>query len=173
MEAPEIKVSHAKANGTPFQYSLRTMFIMMTVLAIALSGLFAGPLWLTMLTGLFLAITAPMVLTILLVYGRGYARTFCIGALFPAGVILFAVGPGLTYPFFRMEGFGGPPKSETGLVVGIFILGASVVIVVLGLVAVGVRWMIEAPRRRQEREAFLRGQTSRTSGPEASTEPES
>ena len=158
MEAPEIKVSSTKPGGAPFQYSLRTMFIVMTVLAVVLSGVFAGPEWFSVLTALLLAVMAPMVLTTALIYSHGYVRTFCIGALFPAGVILTTVAPGLTYPFLRMGRMGGP-SGETGLFVGIFILVASVVIVVLGLVAVGVRWMIEAPQRRRQREAALRDES--------------
>ena len=154
--------------GGPFQYSLRTMFIVMTVLAVALSGIFAGPEWLSMLTALFLALATPIVLTIALIYGGGYLRTFCIGALFPAGLILFSLGPGLSYPFFGMGRFGGSPGGEVGLYVAIFVLVAGIVIVVLGLLAIGVRWMVEAPQRRRQ-EAALRAETPQSSGSEAAT----
>ncbi|MHC4179554.1 MAG: hypothetical protein ACYSWU_18740 [Planctomycetota bacterium] len=161
MEAPEIKVGEVKAGTAPFQYSLRTMFIVMTVLAVALSGIFAGPEWFSVLTGMFLGLTAPMVLTVALIYGRGYVRTFCIGALFPASLGLLAIIPGLSYPFYGMRG-PGPSGSETGLYVGIFVLVAGIVIIVLGLVAMGVRWMVEAPHQRPQ--AGSRGETSQTAG---------
>ena len=50
---------------------------------------------------------------------------------------------------------------------------ASVVIVVLGLVAVGVRWMVEAPQRRQQRETILREQGSQTTDAASSAAAES
>ncbi len=168
MEAGRQRGGEARGGGGPFQYSLRSMFIVMTVLAVALSGIFAGPPWLSMLTALLLGLTTPVVLTTVLIYGRGYLRTFCIGALFPAGLILVSSGPGLSYPFFGMGRFGGSPGDEIGLYVGIFVLVASIVIVVLGLVAMGVRWMVEAPQRRRH-EADLRRETPQSFGSEAAT----
>jgi hypothetical protein len=35
-----------------------------------------------------ISLALPAVLCTVLVYGRGYRRTFCLGALFPAGVML-------------------------------------------------------------------------------------
>lgn len=46
------------------------------------------------------SLLTPIVLTTIVVYGRGYLRTFCIGALFPAAVFFIAMG--LSYP--RMIG---------------------------------------------------------------------
>ena len=66
----------------PFQFSLRTKFIGMTVLAIACLGLFAGPEWVTGVTLMLIGALVPMALTVAVVYGRGYLRTFCIGGLF-------------------------------------------------------------------------------------------
>ena len=172
MAPPEIKTSNTQAGGGPLQYSLRTMFIVMTVLAVALSGIYAGPPWVSVLTGLALGLLAPMVLTIGAVYGRGYARTFCIGGLFPAGLILIALMP--EYVDFIPHGIWGyyPTSGEIPWRVGLSIFVGALTIVVSGLVAVGVRWMIEGPQRRREREAFLRQQPPQTSGPAAPTTPE-
>jgi hypothetical protein len=179
MEPPEIKTSKTQAGGAPLQYSLRTMFVVMTVLAVALSGIYAGPSWVSMLTGLALSLLAPMVLTIGIIYGRGYGRTFCIGGLFPAGLIFIALIPESINFVPRVIGweryYRTYPSSDEILAwrVALSIFVAAMMIVVSGLVAVGVRWMVEAPQRRREREAFSREQTSRTSGLTAPTTPES
>jgi hypothetical protein len=159
MEPPEIKTSDQQAGGAPLQYSLRTMFIVMTVVAVVLSGVFAGPGWFSLLTGLVLAVLAPMVLTVAIIYGRSHLRTFCIGALFPAGVVFIAVVPllfDLTYFIAQRPRRIVGASGETGWFVGVSIVVAGAVIVVSGLVAVGVRWMVEAPQRREQREASLR-----------------
>jgi len=165
MEGPETGVGQGEAGRAPFQYSLRTMFIVVTAVGVALSGIFAGPPWLSLATGTFLGLMAPMVLTILLIYGRGYMRTFCIGALFPAGLFLYTLGAGLIFPFLRsaMGGYSYDPK--THMYVGIYMLVAGVAIVALGLLAMGVRWMVEAAQRRQHRKPFLPGDNSATGGP--------
>ena len=178
MEPPETKVSDTQTKGAPFQYSLRTMFIVMTALAVVLSGIYAGPPWVSILTGLALGLLAPMVLTIGIIYGRGYARTFCIGALFPAALILIALTPGyIDFPrVIGWEDYYRTYRSSDEILpwrVALSIFVAGVMIVVSGLVAVGIRWMIEAPQRRREREVFLREQTSQTSGLTVPTPPES
>lgn len=173
MEAPETEFKPSKVGRAPFQYSLRTMFIVMTVLAVALSGIFAGPPWLSMLTGLFLGVAAAMVLTIALIYGRGYVRTFSIGALFPAGLTLIGLLPVLTQPLYYIWDSPDRPDRDAPFYVGISVLLAGVMIVAMGLIAMGMRWMIEAPQRQQEREASLREQISPAPGREDATAPQS
>lgn len=157
MEIQESSTGSSRGGGTPFQYNLRTMLIVMTALAVALSGIFAGPAGLSLLTGLFLGIMAPMVLTIGLIYGRGNLRTFCIGALFSAGLILFSLTPAASY---WLVGVPGPADPDTAPYVGVYVLVAGVVIVVMGLVAVGVRWMIEACQGQREAIPMERSHTS-------------
>ena len=173
MEAPETKFKPSNVGRAPFQYSLRTMFIVMTVLAVALSGIFAGPPWLSILTGLFLGVAAPMVLTVALIYGRGYVRTFSIGGLFPAGLSLIGLLPVLNDPFYYMRDFADRNYPDAPVYVGIWVLVAGVMTVARGLTAMGMRWMIEAPQRQQEREASLREQASPAPGQEDPTAPES
>jgi hypothetical protein len=125
------------------------MFVVTTALAVVLSGLFAGPAWLAYVTAILLAVAAPMVLTVVLIYGRGYARTFCVGALFPLGVLLSALGSGfLTYPFYGRGPFGRGPSvdEEARLYIGFALVIASIVIVAFGLLAMGTRWMVEQSR---------------------------
>jgi len=179
MEPPETKVSDTQTTAGAFQYTLRTMFIVMTVLAVALSGIYAGPPWASMLTGLALGLLAPMVLTIGTIYGRGYARTFCIGGLFPAGLIFIALIPQCIDFVPRVIGweryYRTYPSSDEILPwrVALSIFVGGVMVVVSGLVALGVRWMVEAPQRRREREVFLCPQAPHTSGPAAPAPPES
>jgi hypothetical protein len=183
VEPPEIKSSDMQPKGAPFQYSLRTMLIVMTVLAVALSGIFAGPPWASTLTGLLLSLLATMVLTVGIIYGRGYGRTFCIGGLFPAALILIAYKPDymdLVRAIGWQDYYGtfGSPDEILPWRVALSIFVAGVMIVVSGLVAMGVRWMMEGSQRRREREAFLlrqilRRQPRQTSGLTAPTTPES
>jgi hypothetical protein len=129
-----------------FQFQLRTALIVMTALAILLSAVFAGLPGVAMTTAVLLATGIPMCLTIVLVYGRGYQRTFCIGALFPSGLILSWTAP-LSLPYGLMIADSDDP--QVALVLGIAILIGAVVIISFGLAAVGLRWLIE----RQDREA--------------------
>jgi hypothetical protein len=176
MEPPEIKTSDTQTGGTPFQYSLRTMFILMTALAIVLSGIFAGPDWLSVMVGWLLGILAPMALTVGITYGRGYLRTFCIGGLFPAGVVFFGVALAVAdvwYSNLPWMQYYSPPPGDSRWTVGLSVLTDGIVIIASGLVATLLRWMIEGPQRRQRREASLREQTSQISAPAAPTWPES
>jgi len=75
---------------THFQFSLRSLIWLMTLVAVYLSVSVAGPDWLAEMTGLLLRLAVPAVLTIVVIYRRGYAQTFAIGALFPAA--MFSVG---------------------------------------------------------------------------------
>jgi hypothetical protein len=71
----------AESRARPFQFSLRTMFIVVTAVALWCSGLFApyaGARFLTLGLWLF---SVPLVLVVTVVYARGYKRTFAIGSL--------------------------------------------------------------------------------------------
>lgn len=70
----------------PFQFSLRSLLVVMTLAAIFLSCLFGGPAWVASYAACLVSITAPVVLVTILVYGRDYQRTFCIEALMFEGV---------------------------------------------------------------------------------------
>ncbi len=151
MDAHAVTVADSTARGRPFQFSLRTMLVLTTVLAVVLSGLFAGPAWLTYVTAMALAIAMPMALTVTLIYGRGNVRTFCIGALFPAGALATAFGPGLFFSYYvwafleTLEDEGAA-RFIVGSVVGI----ALVVILVFGLLAIWIRRVVDQqPARRK------------------------
>jgi len=130
---------------SPFQFSLRTLLIGVTAVAILCSLLVASPPWVRALTTLFLAVAVPAALTTMVIHSRGYTRTFAIGALFPAIVPV--------YSFALLRGsttervFSDSP--EAGIELAITIAVALVFIVAVGLVAMGVRWMCEEAERRR------------------------
>ena len=134
-----------------FQFSLRTLLILMTGLAILLSGLFGGPGWLALCTVCVLLIAVPMVLTSVLIYSRGYRRTFCIGALFPAGSTMTVLSP-LSFPYMMMGAFDGVGADPaTRLVILASLTVYSMLVIVFGLAAVWIRRMVEPARARESR----------------------
>jgi hypothetical protein len=157
-----VSLDHARIDAEcrtkPFQFSLRTMFILTTVVAIVCGGMFAPWDWLQYLTLFFLGVTIPMTIVVALIYSRGYARTFWIGAIFPAGVILlFDVIEGSPLALFTRSVSGGAYSGGTyndpflvRLMIGVSIFAAIVMILLSGLIAVGVRWMVESSRQERK-----------------------
>ena len=134
----------------PFQYSLWSMFVLMTALAIGLGFLVAAPTWLMVLVLLLLSLALPMALTVAVVYGRGRVRTFSIGALFPAGVLIFSVVPMFRGPFYGMFDLGGGGDDlEARVVLGGVVAATGILIAAFGLLALWIRWLVERPQRQQ------------------------
>jgi hypothetical protein len=135
----------------PFQFSLRSIFIVTTLLAVVCSGLFAGN-WVSLIAVILLSGLIPSALIVCMIYGRGYLRTFCIGAMVPAGdlILIFVYGtvtltPSLADPAAFVSGAMDP--QETRLYVGIatgIVLG---LILLFGLFAILVRWLVERAHR--------------------------
>jgi lysylphosphatidylglycerol synthetase-like protein (DUF2156 family) len=139
------------APSRPFQFTLRTMFLVTTVVAVVLGGLSvpADWEWVRYLTVFYLAVAVPIILVVMLIYGRGYVRTFAIGALFPAGAILWsAVWLGVVLVA------GNPPRDwnlpdgaeARRLMLALGTAIAATMVLLGGLIAVVVRRMVE-PRR--------------------------
>ena len=127
-----------------YQFTLRTMLIMMTVFSVLLSGLFACPPWVGALIVGVLVVLVPMALTIGVIYGRGNLHTFCIGALYPAGVTLIFFHRTFYTPF--LAGISGRSGSEqAGIFFSIAMAVYSAMVVVFGLLAMGVRRWVETP----------------------------
>ena len=154
MEVTEIETRVRRPEHEPLQYSLATVLLIITFAAACFSAVLAGSGTVRLVVVLVLMVTIPMVLTVLLVYGRGYLRTFCIGALFPSGVFFLGGGSQLVnFLRFRKDmdlllaGNSGDVRQEW-LAIAILIYGA--VILVFGLVAVLIRWRLEAPRRESQ-----------------------
>jgi hypothetical protein len=143
----------------PFQFTLRTMFLVTTVVAVVLGGLSVPEQWewVRVLTMFYVAVAVPIVAVTALVYGRGYVRTFALGALFPAAAILgmmmvdlFAVaintGGGVTLDMAVISLLPGddPEQRRVTLMLGTGV--ATALILLGGLIAVVVRRMVQ-PRR--------------------------
>lgn len=145
METPDavpLLASQVRPARPRFQFCLRTLLIVMTGLAVVLSGLFSGWTGAALITALVVVILLPMAATIILIYGQGMLRTFMIGALFPLGAFLFFVS--MTMPMQGLSAFfGGRPDPDAGLGISIFLLVELTTALVCGLVAVGLRWLIE------------------------------
>ncbi len=125
----------------PFQFSLRSLFILTTVLAATLGLLFRAPPVVSVSTAGFFILSLPMVLVIVLIYGRGYTRTFCIGALFPTAFSLWSVSD---YPLFAYA-IVGPNFDEIGWWAACWLGGVVVLSTIFGLLAMGVRRLVESP----------------------------
>ena len=149
-----------------FQYSLRSLLIVTTVLAVACAVFFAFPVWVGIIALLCMVFFTPVVLTIVLIHRPGYLRTFCTGALFPAGICFIVCGIYIFIVFLTFVFDGGPsfsPDEGRRIEVLIF-LGAYCVLVILGgLLAVFVRWRLEAPQRRAARESRAAEEAPNTS----------
>jgi hypothetical protein len=137
----------------PFQFTLGSLLIVSTVFAVLCSLIFSGYAWVCLLTMTFLGVLAPMVLTVGLIYGRGKTRTFCIGALFPAGVVMcldvFYLFYLLLEPrsIWLMMELDERVARDTAPYLFFTVMGALALIVAAGPVALGVRWMVESGRR--------------------------
>ena len=165
-------IGDRNAGRRPFQYSLRSMFLLMTAAAIGLSLLITGPAWLSMLTVFILGMGIPMALTISLVYSRGPLRTFSIGALFPAGVMLMGVASEFSYNWGRRIVSRADPEERLAAVV--FTIGGWLMTIAFGLLALGLRKIVEA-RVPQHGDSTVSGEEPRGDAgesPSRDTEPE-
>ena len=136
----------------PFQFTLRTMFLVTTVVAVVLAGLSAPERWewVRFLTLFYLTVAIPLVLVTALIYGRGNVRTFAIGALFPAGAILWIAA------WWAVVNLTSPPQpallslpddaESRRLMLALGTAIAAALILLSGIIAVVVRRMVE-PRR--------------------------
>ena len=117
---------------------------------LACAGLFAGPVWAVVLTAYCLLLATPVTLTMVAIYGGGYRRTFCIGAMFPAGILLLHGGQtGLAVLTYRMGGMSGSLAASDRLTIGITLGVAMVAVVGSGFLAVAVRRLVEAEKGAQ------------------------
>jgi len=135
-----------------FQFSLRSLLIATTLVAVGCSIFLASPWQVGLVAALCLVVSTPVVLIVVLIHGRGYARTFCIGALIPAGIVWCMLGS--YYAISLLLAFSGNgPWDENRTPVVVFLGVYYLLVVANGLLAVGTRWLIEARQRRDRQEA--------------------
>ena len=72
---------------TRIQFSLSTLLLLPVFVAGAYAVLFATPPAVVLPELLIVSFILPALLATVVIYGKSYARTFCIGALFPAGAL--------------------------------------------------------------------------------------
>ncbi len=82
------KLDRGHVAGDRMQFGLGTMMAFTAVVAVASSLMFRLPSSVATPLLALLTIALPVTLTAVVIYGRGYWRTFCIGALFPSGAML-------------------------------------------------------------------------------------
>jgi Ca2+/Na+ antiporter len=120
-----------------FQFSLRTMFWVTTGTAIICAVSFPMPAVIAMPLMLLISVALPAVLTTVIIYGRSYQRTFCIGAMFPSCIFLLMI------PYGSMGLFRFGLNGEDDFWLRLVVFGFWVFCVVVGLVCMGVRRLVE------------------------------
>ena len=141
MSAETNKPAVPEAPPRFLQFSLGTMFVVTTAVAIVCSLLFSMPTVAGFPLLLVFSVALPAALTTVIIYGRGYQRTFCIGALFPAGMFL------VMFPFIEPNVFRFPEffrmNEADWLVFRVVVVGFWVSSILVGSICVGVRRLVE------------------------------
>ena len=150
MPANQTDGRRANTQLKPFQFTLRSLLILTTLTAIFLSCLFSGPDWVAKYAVFLVVLAAPVVLITILVYGRGYQRTFCIGALTFVGAAVVTPHVIPDYYFFFLFDEDDPTASRCYALVGLLV--GALTAAAFGLLAIWVRRMVEpAPSTPENR----------------------
>jgi hypothetical protein len=141
-------ITEPEVHRPRIQYRLRTLFGLTAGVAIVCSVVFALPNWAAVPILLAAFITFPAVLTTGLVYGRGYQRTFCLGALFPVGMAFLLTTPlfGNYVWFASLDGTG---QGNEVLIFRIAIVVVFVLSLVVGMLCVATRRILEKQQSGQ------------------------
>ena len=148
MSSEDPECDPCEPNRPRMQFSLRTMFVLTTCVAVACTLLFAVPDPVVVPLLLAVTIALPAVLTTFIVYGGSYLRTFCIGALFPAATALYASAWFLG--FFLMGSAEDLAVVESGTFERTYrwYAGTSwLLAIVVGLICVGACWLVAGKKR--------------------------
>ena len=137
LEAEELG-THIRPEVPPFfQFGISTMLWATLVTAIACAVLFPMPAVVAIPLILLISVALPAMLTTVVIYGRGYQRTFCIGAMFPSAFFLFMV------PYGGMGMFPWGSPSGDDIVFRMVVCGFWASSLLIGGVCVGVRRLVE------------------------------
>ena len=121
------------------------MFWITTATAVVFALLFRTPAVVAIPLILFINVALlPAVWTTVIVYGRGYQRTFCIGAIFPSTILLLlALFTVLDHgtAFYRWNSPWNSPEEDFWFRIVVFTFWLSSLLV--GLVCMGVRRLVE------------------------------
>ncbi len=125
-----------------FQFGLGTLFWVTTVTAIAFSLLFRVPAVVAIPVMLFIsAALLPAMWTTVIIYGRGYQRTFSIGAMFPAGILMLLALLAILDHGMSFSRWDSPNEDEFWVRLVLFGFWASSLLV--GGACMGLRWLVE------------------------------
>ena len=130
-----------EAPHRPPQFSLFSMFVVTTAVAAVCSLVFSMPAVVAVPLLVLFSVTLAAVLITVVIYGRSYQRTFCIGAVVPFGVLLLSLGFGGIV--IVMDGPG--PRGD-GFWCRLGLVGVWVSSIFVGAICVGVRRLVEKRR---------------------------
>jgi hypothetical protein len=95
---------------------------------------------------LLIAFLLPAALTATIVYGKGYTRAFCIGALIPAGALCLWSAAALFSDFSLSFDLSGAYVSESFMrQLQCAFGGAWLATILSGSLCVGLRWLLQRP----------------------------
>ncbi|NQU25178.1 MAG: hypothetical protein HQ567_28150 [Candidatus Nealsonbacteria bacterium] len=162
MTPDEDRTDYSVTRIGPVQFSLQTLLLVTTGLAVCCSLLLVAPSPVRVVTAGCLLITLPALLTVVLIYRRTYARTFCIAALFPSGLLFWEIQTLVQLLYVYGGAFGQAGPMEAGYWPAMFVAVQYGLSLVIGLLAVFVRWKLEnADRlRAEERSGQVEGTDS-------------
>ncbi len=144
----------AEPHGGSFRFSLLALLLLTAMVAVSCSLLFASQGWVRVFSIIIFVFAFPTVWVATLIYGRGYLRTFAIGALCSGGTVAVFSGLLLIYVSFAMISSYSASWSELAEQFAEVTFGPAVSVacffginVITGRIAVATRWMIESSRR--------------------------
>ncbi|MBN2477432.1 MAG: hypothetical protein JXB62_22695 [Pirellulales bacterium] len=141
-----------------WQFSLRTLMLAVAAISVALSILVGLPDVIAMPVLMCLAVGIPPVLVVVLVCGTRLQRAFCTAALFPTGAMLFVTAWVMTVSVFDAPGASDLDAlvdwmsffDDIGKPFRVYSAGAWLLAMVVGGLAVWIRWRIDRSERRRE-----------------------
>jgi hypothetical protein len=137
---------------------MQTLLVVTIATALGLTVVFSLPSTVAVPVMICLTVAIPALLTAVLVYGSGYERTFCIGALFPTCLLLYVTGWLFGLALLEPPGVGDLDDfdewlqlfDEIGSPYRVYAGFAWLMGVIVGTLTVCVRWGLEARARREK-----------------------
>ncbi len=148
-------IDSPQAGAHRFQFSVRALLVATALLAVACSGISVAPGWGLLVILWLVTVGLPAALTTIVIYGRGYLRTFAIGAMFPAAIISVICIVSLWGTTYMMIRYHDSPRQPILLFVslGVFFAFSIPLNAGVGLLAVWIRRMVEPRRQRPQPES--------------------
>ena len=146
------------------QFSIGSLLVATAVVAVTCSLFFSMPNGVATPALILITLALPCVFTTIAIYGRGYQRTFSIGALFPAGAMLVCTS--LMLLIHSISAYQNSVSRWTTFVDKVgpyyrpYVGVAWVSSLLFGLLAAVVRWLTERGHRRERPKRRGAGGTS-------------